>query len=809
MPDPRKSPWEHGQLDGDATARLLPLSFQPPADAPALSDGPAAAPLSIPPALDSLALDLPAGTDSAATEVTFLSGVTSSGTVAATSFRTWNDDSPATYNSTQSGAFKWGGSTAGSTGGTISYYFDSSSGWTAAEEAVFRSGLALWSAEANVTFSVASSADAANLVIKRGSDGGAYASISSSSSSVGSQTLGTPDATGNFVSIDTSVAGFGVADALTAYGGYGLGTVVHELGHVLGLGHAGPYNGDVTPASQQYSVYDTQLWSIMSYIDPGDTSAKYYASYSATANATDWTKDGTTYYPTTPMLLDIQAIQELYGASTDSVLTTGQSFGFNCSISGDLATFFDFTVNTTPVITLWDSGSGNTLDLSGFSTGATIDLVPGTFSSCAGLTNNLGIAAGTWINTAIGGSGADVFITNAQADTIVGGGGTDTAVFSSALSAYSLARSGDTVRVTLTATGITDTLSGVEELQFSDQSVAADSIACFAEGTRIATPAGPVAVERLKAGMRVRLAPHGGAGSRASKGGSAEVVWVGHRHLSCARHPRRWDVDPVHVRPGAFGPGQPAADLWLSPDHAVFAAGVLVPVRYLLNGSTIVQEPRAEVTYWHVELARHGALLAEGLPCESYLDTGNRGAFAKDRPARRLPLPAPPREGALRVWRERACAPLVRSGAPLAALRARLLARAEALGHARTTDPGLALEVDGTALEPQCYDDTLCLALPDGARQLVLRSRRFVPAWSETAENEAAGADTRRLGVALAELTLDETAVPLDAPRLAAGWHAPESGLRWSDGAGAIDVRGATLVALRLAAAGARYWQEA
>ena len=52
-----------------------------------------------------------------------------------------------------------------------------------------------------------------------------------------------------------------------------------------------------------------------------------------------------------------------------------------------------------------------------------------------------------------------------------------------------------------------------------------------------------------------------------------------------------------------------------SPDHAVFIDGVLIPVRYLINGRTIVQEPADEVTYYHVELPRHDVIFAEGLPC--------------------------------------------------------------------------------------------------------------------------------------------------------------------------------------------------
>ena len=90
---------------------------------------------------------------------------------------------------------------------------------------------------------------------------------------------------------------------------------------------------------------------------------------------------------------------------------------------------------------------------------------------------------------------------------------------------------------------------------------------------------------------------------------------------------RAWSGRCASV-PGAFGPAEPARDLLLSPDHAVFRGGALIPARALINGSTIVQEPASSAHYFHVELPRHAVLLAEGLPCESYLDTGNRAAFA-------------------------------------------------------------------------------------------------------------------------------------------------------------------------------------
>jgi hypothetical protein len=189
---------------------------------------------------------------------------------------------------------------------------------------------------------------------------------------------------------------------------------------------------------------------------------------------------------------------------------------------------------------------------------------------------------------------------------------------------------------------------------------------CFAAGTRIATPGGAVAVEALRPGDHVRLAT----------GGSADIRWVGHRRVRCDRHPRPHEVFPVRIRADAFAPGQPARDLLLSPDHAVFAGGVLIPVRCLLNGTTIAQEPATEITYHHVELQRHGVLLAEGLPAESFLDTGNRGAFANGGAVVHMHPDFP-----LRTWDGSACAPLIVAGPALQAVRAQLLQRATKLAR--------------------------------------------------------------------------------------------------------------------------------
>ncbi|MCB8874036.1 Hint domain-containing protein [Acidisoma silvae] len=144
------------------------------------------------------------------------------------------------------------------------------------------------------------------------------------------------------------------------------------------------------------------------------------------------------------------------------------------------------------------------------------------------------------------------------------------------------------------------------------------TLACFAAGTMIATPDGDRRVEQLVAGDDV-LTPEGKA---------VPIDWCGHRRVDCAKHPKPESVHPVRIAADAFGPGLPRRPLWLSPDHAVFAEGVLIPVKHLINGFSIRQEPISEVTYFHIELPQHGIVLAEGLPAESYLDTGNRMSFA-------------------------------------------------------------------------------------------------------------------------------------------------------------------------------------
>jgi len=146
--------------------------------------------------------------------------------------------------------------------------------------------------------------------------------------------------------------------------------------------------------------------------------------------------------------------------------------------------------------------------------------------------------------------------------------------------------------------------------------------------------------------------------------------------VECRQHPRPHTVWPVRVAAGAFGPRRPQRDLWLSPDHALFLQGVLIPVKYLIDGAAIVQVPVDTVTYYHVELPRHAVLLAEGLAAESYLEAGDRANFANGGGAVALY----PDFATLR-WEAQGCAPLVVTGPKLEAAR-RSMVKPSAAGSA-------------------------------------------------------------------------------------------------------------------------------
>ncbi len=419
-------------------------------------------------------------TDEQQSQITFISGVTPNGRVSATSYTTWDGAVPVTYGTSTSPYLgKWGGNTAAA-GATVTYKFNPSSNWTTDEKAAWKAGFALWANVANITFSSEINDRPADILITRGTDG-AEAFVDPLKSTVGSDILPVAKPRSGNINVDTNSSSFGPIG--TNYNNpdynYPFVTIVHEIGHVIGLGHAGPYNLNVQPMTQQFSKYDMYIWSTMSYISPETRATKYFDEYPV--NGTDYGKFTS---PQSPMILDIAAAQQLYGASTNGVLSTGGNvFGFNSNVTGDAQDLYNFSANKTPIISLWSGGKNNTLDLSGYNSDNSVNLDPGTFSSVAGLKNNLSIAFNTTIETGIGGSGDDKFIGsivnnyfkgNGGNDHLDGAGGLNYAIYNNSINKYDITISAaDDAFEVFDKSGVdgNDLIINIHELNFSDRSL--------------------------------------------------------------------------------------------------------------------------------------------------------------------------------------------------------------------------------------------------------------------------------------------------------------------------------------------------
>jgi hypothetical protein len=327
---------------------------------------------------------------------------------------------------------------------------------------------------------------------------------------------------------------------------------------------------------------------------------------------------------------------------------------------------------------------------------------------------------------------------------------------------------------------------------------------CYARGTMIRTPDGEAAVEKLRAGKQVTILQDGEQVAR-------QVKWLGHRRIDLTKHPRPETVAPIRIQAGAFADNMPYRDLVVSPDHAIFVDGKLICARQLVNGSTIRQETGwTAVDYYHVELDRHAILLAEGLPAESYIDTGNSGFFANSE----APLVLHPDltdESGYPTREAGSCEPFVWDEASVQPVWQRLADRAAAIGRpvperTLTPDAGLRLLAKGRTVKPIYSDsDLVIFTLPRGAREVRLVSRAGSPTearpWLE---------DRRRLGVRVARLVLrgadDLREIPVDHPDLTIGWWAVERDgqiiSRWTNGEAVLPLpamRGDAMLEIHLA----------
>jgi hypothetical protein len=264
--------------------------------------------------------------------------------------------------------------------------------------------------------------------------------------------------------------------------------------------------------------------------------------------------------------------------------------------------------------------------------------------------------------------------------------------------------------------------------------------ACFAAGTRILRADGRLArVEDLAVGDTLEQ----------FAGTAAPIDWIGVRTLDLRLHPNPANVQPILITRGALGGGLPWRDLVVSPDHAMYLQGHLIPAKALLNGFTVRQLKRTHVTYYHVELPTHAVIFAEGAAAESYLESGNRGAFENGGGAVKLHTDF---ANSLRL--AKSCAPFVEDGPVVEAVRAGILQHA---AIAITDDPALSIRYENGAA--------------------IINSRAAVPG-----EMFADPRDRRQLGVKVARLAIGGQMVRLDHPELAEGWHAMEPDGRWTDG---------------------------
>ena len=317
---------------------------------------------------------------------------------------------------------------------TVTYTFATSSRQVASTDAIgfatmnneqraaVRQALAAWSAVADITFVETAGGTGATMQFGTNRQNGltaAYAYYPSAAPQGG----------------DVFLANDSASNVNPTPGGYAYMTIIHEIGHALGLKHPGNYDAGSNGTAGPFlpAATDNYAYSIMSY------------------NGNDALPPGT--YLTGPSLYDISAIQYLYGAN----MSAG---------AGDTS----YSLNTGRFTTLWDPNGRNTLNGGTQTAPLSLDLRAGGFSSAGG-TAFLALAYGTTVQLAVGGRGDDTFIVNGLGNVLNGGDGTDTVVFSGSRPQYRVQQM-DAGRYVVSGADGVNLLSNIEYLRFADTGTA-------------------------------------------------------------------------------------------------------------------------------------------------------------------------------------------------------------------------------------------------------------------------------------------------------------------------------------------------
>ncbi|MFM9890650.1 MAG: M10 family metallopeptidase C-terminal domain-containing protein [Rickettsiales bacterium] len=180
--------------------------------------------------------------------------------------------------------------------------------------------------------------------------------------------------------------------ASVASGTLGYLTLIHEIGHSIGLKHPGNYNGETGSGSGVFlpTAEDSLNASVMSY----------YSSSIVNQSSSP---------PVTPQIYDIAAVQYLYGANT----------AYN---SGNTTYVINGAKNAQ---TIWDGGGNDTIDASKFTTSSSINLNEGLTSYSHIGQSYVWVAFNANIENATGGSAGDAIDGNKLNNILTGNGGDD------------------------------------------------------------------------------------------------------------------------------------------------------------------------------------------------------------------------------------------------------------------------------------------------------------------------------------------------------------------------------------------------